>query len=197
MVFGNSLFAFGGSGVGDPAGLFSEPGIIEVSVDGVAWLSVIDAQADDLFPTEGYRDLTDPFATSPGSVESDFTQPVDPTLSLADFSGLTYAQVLEIYNGSGGGAGIDIGALGLSEISFVRISNPEGSGVTPEIDGFADVSPRIPGDVDLDGLVNVTDLLKLLGAWGTRAPGDAPADFSRSVTLPRPMICFPPKVIAI
>lgn len=178
LVFGNAMFTFGGSGVGNPAGLFSEPGIIEVSVDGTTWFAVADALADDLFPTEGYRDLTDPFATTPGSVESNFTQPVDPALSLADFSGLTYAQVLEIYNGSGGGAGVDIGALGLSEISFVRISNPEGSGITPEIDGFADVSPRIPGDVDLDGMVNVTDLLKLLAAWGARAPGDAPADFN-------------------
>ena len=178
LVFGNALFAFGGSGVGDPAGIFSEPGIIEVSVDGVAWFTVIDALADDLFPTEGYRDLTDPFATTPGSVESNFTQPVDPALNLADFSGLTYAQVLEIYNGSGGGAGVDIGVLGLSEISFVRITNPVGSGVTPEIDGFADVSPRTPGDVDLDGQINVTDLLKLLAAWGARTPGDAPADFN-------------------
>ena len=99
-------------------------------------------------------------------------------MSLSDFSGLTYAQVLEIYNGSGGGAGVDIGSLGLSEISFVRITNPVGSGVTPEIDGFADVAPRIPGDVNLDGSVNVTDLLLLLAGWGARAPGDPPADFN-------------------
>ena len=178
LVFGNAFFAFGGSGVGNPAGLVSEPAIIEVSADNITWFTVTDALADDLFPTEGYRDLTDPFAVTPGSVESNFTQPVDPALSLADFSGLTYAQVLEIYNGSGGGAGVDIGALGLSEISFVRITNPVGSGVTPEIDGFADVSPRIPGDVDLNGVVNVTDLLNLLAAWGARAPGDAPADFN-------------------
>lgn len=178
IVFGNALFAFAGLGVGDPAGLFSEPTSIEISPDGENWCTVPGPQADDLFPTEGYQDLTDPFATSPGIVESIFTRPVDPGLTLGHFSGLSYAQVLALYRGSGGGAGVDIGSLGLSEISFVRINNPVGSGVTPEIDGFSDAAPRRPGDVDLDGVVNTADLLQLLTHWGVVMPGDAPADFN-------------------
>ena len=62
----------------------------------------------------------------------------------------------------------------------MRISNPVGSGVTPEIDAASDVAPRTPGDVDFSGTVNVTDLLALLGAWGVVGPGTPPADFDNN-----------------
>jgi len=178
LVFGNALFIFDGNGVGNPAGLFADPGLIEVSADGMTWVAVPGVFADDLFPTEGYLDLTDPFATNPGNVESHFTRPVDPSLSLDDFAGLTYAQVLEAYAGSGGGGGVDLAAIGLSQASFVRISVPAGAGFNTEIDAFADVAPRMAGDANFDGIVNVTDLLLLLAGWGIPAPGSAPVDMN-------------------
>ncbi len=41
---------------------------------------------------------------------------------------------------------------------------------------FPDAAPPCPGDVDADGLVAVTDLLIVLGAYGTHACGAADAD---------------------
>lgn len=178
LVFGNALFVFEGAGVGNPPGFFADPGIIEVSADGMAWHEIPGVFADDLFPTEGYLDHTDPFATTAGSVHSDFTRPVDPALTLDRFAGLTYEQVKALYRGSGGGAGVDLATVGLGEISFVRISVPEGAGLNVEIDAFADVASRQPGDVDLDGVVDIADLLALLAYWGVPAPGAPPADMN-------------------
>ena len=61
LVFGNALFVYDGAGVGNPAGLFSDPGLIDISADGITWVAVPGVAADDLFPTEGYLDLADPF----------------------------------------------------------------------------------------------------------------------------------------
>ncbi len=114
----------------------SEGGIVSISDDGVTFVEVTGLDADGLFPTNGYADTTDFFPAGPGSVPSDFTRPVDPSL---DLTGLGVTATILAYGGSGGGAGIDIGAYGFSEISYVRVTNPVDSLTTPEIDGFADV----------------------------------------------------------
>jgi hypothetical protein len=185
LIFGNALLIDAGGGEDpdgfctDPATIFAEGGVIEVSADGETWHLVENVTADGLFPTEGYLDRTDPYDADAGEVDADFARPVDPALSLSDFDGLHYTEVLDLYAGSGGGAGVDIGALGLSEISFVRISaleNPQF--LTPEIDAVADVRPRRPGDANHDGVVDVLDLLKLLAAWGMARPHGWDAEFT-------------------
>jgi hypothetical protein len=183
LVFGNALLLDEEGGeldhyCTDPAQLFSEGGTIEVSPDGQNWYAVPDVEADGLFPTEGYLDKTDPYDTEPGLINACFTKPVDPSIQLSDFDGLHYEQVLELYRGSGGGAGVDIGPLGLPAISFLRISNPPGSFDTPEIDAVADVAPRRPGDVNQDGVVDTADLLALLSKWGPARPAGWDADFN-------------------
>lgn len=186
LIFGNAGFIdvnYPNGQIGMPAALFTDAGgLIEVSVDGSegSWIAVPGVTPDDLFPTQGYSDLLDPYSSVAGLVPTDFTRPVDPYLQLDDFDGKTFADVLGFYHDSGGGLGIDIGPLGLSEISYVRMSNPIGSGVTPEIDALADAAPRRPGDVDLNGTVDVSDLLLLLVGWGVLAPGDPPADFDNN-----------------
>lgn len=137
LIFGNAYFVDQSYPNGVAGPVTAEGGVVSVSADGTNWFEVTGVQADGAFPTLGYADLTDPYATMPGLVPTDFTRPVDPAF---DPSGLSFGQIVAGYSGSGGGAGIDIGALGLSEISFVRIFNPLGSGVTPEIDAIADVS---------------------------------------------------------
>ena len=162
----------------NPAYCFAEGGVIELSADGETWIAVPDLEADGMFPTEGYLDRIDAYDTEPGLVESDFTKPVDPTITLSDFDGLPYEQVLELYRGSGGGVGIDIGPLDISKVVFVRITNPPGSDTTPEIDAVADVRPRAPGDANLDGIVNIDDVFEVLGLWGAARPAGWRADFT-------------------
>lgn len=131
LVFGNAFFA-GPDGV---AGVFGAGGEMRVSADGVSWVDVSGA-LQNAVPTLGYSDLTDPFATDPGAVLTDFTRPVDPAFSPM---GLTFAQIVAAYNGSGGGVGIDLGVLGLSAISYVQFWSPA-DGVVFNIDAVADVA---------------------------------------------------------
>ena len=159
-------------------GMFGDDGgIIEVSADGEHWETVRGVIADGPMPTLGFADAG-PFQETPGSVLTDFTRPVDPRLTAASFVGLNYAQVVQRYRGSGGGVGVDLAATGLAQISYVRITNPTNAPENIEIDAFSDVSPRIPGDANLDGQVNVNDLLMVINAWGGIVPGGPPSDFN-------------------
>jgi hypothetical protein len=83
-----------------------------------------------------------------------------------------------MYGASGGGTPIDISETGLAEISFVRISVEANTKLTPEIDGFADVTAQIVGDVDMNGIVDVNDLLALIGSFGELEVGGPLADFN-------------------
>ncbi|MEM9353725.1 MAG: hypothetical protein AAGA92_11990 [Planctomycetota bacterium] len=150
LIFGNSfltgLFGPPPNFEFDPnapfTGIADEPGRIEVSADDVTYVEVSGVFADSFFPTNGYSDITElplPFGgiSTPGSVPSDFTKPVDPSLNAI---GLTFPELIAAYDGSGGGVGVDLADVGLPSISFVRITNPGSDPtVSPEIDAFADV----------------------------------------------------------
>jgi hypothetical protein len=147
--FGIDLLVFGNTGYADaswPSGVWGGllgfgGGSIDVSADGSDWRPVA-ALADSPFPTLGYSDLTDPYAPGPGLVPADFTRPVDP--SFTPTSGMTYAEILAGYAGSGGGTGVDLAGTGLSSISYVRIRNLAASGHL-EIDALAAVAIPTPG----------------------------------------------------
>lgn len=186
IVFGNAMFKTVDApteAITNPAVVFSEGGTIELSPDGVNWFAVPDLEADGFLPTQGCLDDDDPYAIEPGEVPSDFTLPVDPALTLSDFDGLPYEDALALYAGSGGGVGVDIASVGLSSVTHVRITNTAAPGEgapTPEIDAFADVAPRMAGDLNGDFIVNADDLFVLLGAWGPTEPDQWPADLDRS-----------------
>jgi len=151
LIFGNSF-----AGIDFDTGLatgavFGEGGVIELSDNGSTWHTVIGVEADGLFPTLGYQDVTEPFPTAAGSVLTDFRTPVDPSL---DFSGLSTAEIAAAYAGSGGGAGVDIASVGLSSVLYVRISNPVGSGLTPEIDAVS-IVPAPAGLLALAGVLGI------------------------------------------
>ena len=106
---------------------------VPVSRDGQTFYELDPTRAptvDLLFPTEG---------------SGDFSRPVDPTLTQADFAGLTLDQIRALYNGSAGGAAYDISGatdargnpVFLPEINFVRVEVISGKS---EIDGFAAVA---------------------------------------------------------
>ncbi len=169
LVFGNAFFTDASAGFGVVAGLAAEGGSIAVSADGIVWTNVPNVFAEGLFPTLGYLDAG-PYATVPGVIESDFLRPVDPAFTMADVVGLDHGQLIEIYDGSGGGAGIDLAVVGLPSIRFVRISGPLTSGFSPEVDAIADVAPLAPtADFDGDGNVGASDLAALLAVWGTNS----------------------------
>lgn len=137
LVFGNSFF-FDPATFGPTANaLFGNRGQLEVSPDGNTWTTVPNFRPDGVFPTLAYSDLTDPYSPTAGSILTDFTRPVDPTFA---WQGIDLAGLITGYNGSGGGAGVDIGALGLSSISFVRVTVPTGETGLVNIDAFADVA---------------------------------------------------------
>ena len=141
--FGIDLLIFGNTGYSDDNGHAGVPfgadgGVVEVSADGINWVLVPGVAADGPFPTLGYSDATDPYQITPGQAPSDFTRPVNPGLNPL---GLSFGALVAAYGGSGGGAGIDLGAAGLSAISHVRITAPAGTLDAVDIDGLSDVSP--------------------------------------------------------
>ena len=136
-VIGSNPFIFGAGG----------DATIQVSQDGTNWFTAAITTLD-LFPTLGYSDFDLPTPGSIGSIESDFTQAMDPTIELADLADLSFAQLIALYNGSGGGIGIDIASTGLSSASYVRFLN--NSGEAFEIDAVAAVPA--PGAMMLLGL---------------------------------------------
>ena len=193
--FGIDLLVFGNSGFIDSAwpngivgGVFgNDGGTVEVSVDGVTWFLIEGVKRDGLFPTIGYLDAG-PYDEKPGSSPTDFTLPVDGSLTLDDFMFLNNDEVIELYAGSGGGAGIDLSIVGLEAISYVRITNPGDPATTPavEIDAFSDVAPEVnPADLNQDGIVGIVDLLILLAAWGPcpDPPEPCPADLDGDGTV--------------
>jgi len=142
LVFGNTGY-ISDEGYGVTSGdLFSNStqGRLEVSADGVSWFTVFGVQPDGPFPTLGYRDVSDPFSSPPGTMPTDFTRPVNPAFNPA---GMSLSQIVAAYDGSGGGTGVDLAPLGLSQISFVRVSYL-GTNGDLQIDAFSDVTP-VPG----------------------------------------------------
>jgi hypothetical protein len=149
LIFGNSFFVIDW----DPQSttymqvisILEEPANVEVSQDGITWYSVT-PKADSLFPTQAHTD-SGPFGASPrGITESNFCKPVNPNITIpyekyyTDF----YADMLALYDGSGGGTGVDISETGLPWIRYVRVSLPADAGYAAEIDAFSDVVAGVP-----------------------------------------------------
>jgi len=139
LIFGNSFF-FAGPGF-TVDGLSAEPAAIYLSDNGSDFFQVPGVFADDLFPTQGFLDTTDPYGgfggLNDGTLPANFLLPVDPALSLGDLLGLTYLEVLALYGGSAGGTPIDLASVGLSSVQYVRI---EALASAAEIDAFVDVA---------------------------------------------------------
>lgn len=149
LIFGNAFLGIDfDSGIADGT-VFGEPARISVSQDGTTWIDATGIFADTLFPTLGYQNPTGPFSSG-GTNPTSFTRPVDPSLDAGDFAGLDVAQIAALYDGSGGGVGIDLGALGVPWIEYVRIWQPTGDGYAAEIDAIAAVPE--PGAAALFGV---------------------------------------------
>ena len=145
--FGVDLIVFGNGGFIDvdfPNGQIASPPLtfgldlmnVWVSPDNVNW-APLGEFAEGFVPGQGYLDVP-PQSGVPGVELTNFQRPVDPTLTLADFDGLTYAEALMLYDGSGGGTPIDISPSGFSSIRYVKFENVT-PGATLEIEAVAAV----------------------------------------------------------
>jgi len=146
IVFGNGGFidfAFPDGQIGPDAEMFGVDAMrVSVSSDGLSFVDLGEF-TEGVFPTQGYLDAG-PFDPAPGNEPTAFTRPIDPSLTPADFAGLSYAQALALYDGSGGGTPVDIGPSGLDSVRFVRIETPSVPGLNVEIDAFAAVPEPAP-----------------------------------------------------
>jgi len=180
IVFGNSFFTDGAWPTGSCAGLAADGGSIQVSSDGMQWITVSGVVADGLFPTMGFTDVG-PYSPTAGSVVTNPHLPIDPSLTLADLQGSSYEQILDAYAGSAGGAGIDLASVGITSAVAVRIVVPSGFHPNVEIDAVARVLPRArSADIDSDGVVGGSDLSILLSAFGS---GSSSADLNGDGTV--------------
>jgi len=148
IVFGNTFFVADwstGTPVNtNPAGTYEGPGVIEVSQDNSTWYRIDGIFADSLFPTLGYQDAVSGSDT-PGAIKTNFWEPMNSSLSLSDFDGLGFADMVALYGSSGGGAAVDISdavdgdgnLVNLASISYVRFTVPAGATYTTEIDAVA------------------------------------------------------------
>lgn len=177
--FGVDFIVFGNAGMASSTGMcynntdpasatcvtsvysFDEPGVVEVSHDGVTW-----RRCDGYADTSAMPTLARMYApTNPDTsvyegnafwgAPTNPCFPVDPSITMEHCIGLTFAEICKRYNGSAGGRGFDISSLDLPEDSkgrkwfrYVRISSAEGEDeegdilpTTPEVDAVADVAP--------------------------------------------------------
>jgi len=174
ILFHNGGYIDAAFPAGVVGGAFFDGGSIEVSQDGVEFFMVgVEAESD--YPTLGYLDLPGPFTEVRGLAPSDFRLPVNPDV---DSDGMGFDELVTAYNGSGGGVGIDIGAVGLSEVNFVRIT--AGDGQSPDIDALAVVRSLCEADMDGNGEVDVFDFLAFQSLFAT---GNGRADLDENGTL--------------
>lgn len=101
--------------------------------------------ADGAFPTQAYR--WDRANATWSDDLMDFTRPVNPAFAtvLEAGSGLTVADAIDLYDGSGGGTGFDLAESGFAAIRYVRIEGATGFS-DGEIDALAVVRPAVLGD---------------------------------------------------
>ena len=163
LVFGNAFYTGSGT-VNDrtdmdnytlTGGGWFEQVTVSVSQDGENWYTYSDGPyGDTSFATQAYE--WDSETGTWTDNEMDFTKPVDPSLAAAlEAGGMTAAQAIAMYDGSGGGTGFDLAESNFDWIQYIRV---EGNG--GEIDAFSDVSAvPLPGAIWLLG----TGLIGLAG----------------------------------
>ncbi len=164
QVFGNAFYVGSGWVTDDSdmntysltGGIYTEAVRVSVSQDGENWYTYENGPyGDTAFPTHAYE--WDSENSQWTDNEMDFTRPVDPALAdILAAGGITVAEAIEMYNGSGGGTGFDLAESGYDWIEYIRV---EGSG--GEIDAFADISSvPLPGAawLLLSGLMGICGL---------------------------------------
>lgn len=151
---------------GDPAGAFGvDSATVEVSEDGVGFVSLGAVTFDG--PGNFYLNAGPFDSVPPASPQlADFGKPFGGSLS--DFDNKSsYAEVLAVLDGSGGGTWLDLSGTGLTRVGYVRFSNPAD---TLEVDavvianGKAGAPVPEPGALGVLGLAGLALSLRRRGA---------------------------------
>ncbi|MFM8818009.1 MAG: hypothetical protein ACKOHI_09115, partial [Phycisphaerales bacterium] len=148
IVYGNSFCIDASYPEGIVGGTYNDGGTVDVSADGIAWVTVPAIEADGGLPTLGFADIG-PYDVVPGQVPTDPARPVDPTIATADLEGLTWPELLAVFDGTAGGTRIDLADAGIASIRFVRIRVAANAAAVPEIDAVVAVRPGA-GPADLN-----------------------------------------------
>lgn len=100
---------------------------------------------DAMFPTQAY--WWNRAAASWSDALMDFTKPVNPAMqNVIAAGGLTAADAIDLYAGSGGGTGFDLAASGFAAIRYVKVEGLDPGFSGGEIDALAGVRPMAVGD---------------------------------------------------
>lgn len=154
--------------------------VVSVSQDGLNWHTFGIPWNYRAFPTQAYH--WDRENAQWTDIEMDFTKPVDPNLV---FSNMSAADVIDLYDGSGGGTPFDLKDLpdyddlvvdpnsGYRWIQYVRLEGGQGEfAIGGEVDAVADVAvcgdpthPFPAGDITKDCRVDLWDLAVLAESW--------------------------------
>jgi hypothetical protein len=185
-VFENVGLVFNSTtgGAGPSAATFGHDSAhVDVSADGLNWISLGNIQFN--IPSNGYTDVTDPFATVPGNSPSDFQKPF--TGGVSSFNGLPFADasapdILELLAGSGGGTWLDISGTGISRVGFIRFSVADDMNVDSRLNFELDAVSIARGAVGLPlvpepatAVICCMSLTGLCLRRRRRSPGRAPA----------------------
>lgn len=183
LIFGNSFFTDGAYPSGVVSGLASDGGTVQVTQDGATWLTIPMVLADGLFPTMGYVDC-EPYSNTAGLTATNPHMPVDPALGMSAIAGVSYEELVALYDGAAGGAGVDLASVGIAQAVAIRIVVGNGVVANVEIDAVSRVNPLThPADIDGNGAVDGADLAAVLSAFGSASSS---ADIDRSGTVDGP-----------
>lgn len=166
LVFGNTFYTANGfvsdsadlntlpltgGGFSEPLKVSVSPGFTgqpgEVASDPATWPWYRydnGPYADTAFPTHAYQWNRD--ATNWSDETMDFSKPVNPALRSVVSGGLSAADAIDLYTGSGGGTGFDLGASGFAWIQYVKVEGIDPGFSDGEVDAFAIVRPMTLGD---------------------------------------------------
>lgn len=127
-------------------GFTGQPGEVAGDPDTWPWYRYDNGPfADSAFPTHAYH--WNRATTNWTSDPMDFTKPVNPAMrSVFSTGGLTAADGIDLYNGSGGGTGFDLRESGFAWIQYVKVQGIDPDFSDGEVDAFAAVRPMVVGD---------------------------------------------------
>lgn len=101
--------------------------------------------ADTAFPTHAFE--WDRAHGRWTEVPMDFTKPVNPVLAdRLEGGGLTAAEAIELYDGSGGGTGFDLAESGFAAVRYVKVEGVSLAFAGGEVDAFAAARPVVLGE---------------------------------------------------